>query len=306
MNQNRQPACRSLIGPLSPDDRLFYGVIRALMLIVLIIVLYPLVFVVSASFSSPNAVASGKVFLWPVDLSLRGYKAIFAYRQVWIGYRNTIFYTVAGTAVNLFMTMICAFSLSRKTLPGLRLITKIFAFTMIFSGGLIPYYLLIDRLGLINKPLVMIVPGALSIYNMIIARTFIQNTIPFDIYEAAQIDGCSDFRYFTVVVLPLSKAVIAVLGLFYAVGHWNAYFNALIFLSRKNLFPLQLFLREILVMNQIDPNALLDEEQRVAIMGMQDLLKYSLIVVATVPILCVYPFVQRYFIKGVMIGSLKG
>jgi putative aldouronate transport system permease protein len=290
----------------SRDDRVFYLVNNTLMFLVVAIVLYPLIFILSASFSSPAAVSAGKVVFLPVEFSLRGYKAVFEYKEVWIGYRNTTFYTLAGTALNVGMTMICAFGLSGRSLPGARIFTKIFAFTMIFSGGLIPYYLLIDGLNLINKPLVMIIPGAISVYNMIIARTFIQNNIPADIYEAAQIDGCSDFRYFAVIVMPLSKALIAVLSLFYAVGHWNAYFNALIFLSKKNLFPLQLFLRDILVLNQVDVNALLDEEQRTALQGMQDLLKYSLIIVATVPIMCVYPFVQRYFIKGVMIGSLKG
>ncbi|HML47578.1 MAG TPA: carbohydrate ABC transporter permease [Clostridia bacterium] len=290
---------------LPASDRVYYAVTGVILTVLFLLVLYPLVYILSASFSSPAAVSTGKVVLWPVDVSLRGYRAVFEYKTVGIGYRNTAFYTVAGTFINVVMTMICAYPLARKTLPGRSWLMLLFSFTMIFSGGMIPTYILMQRLSLLNTVWVMILPGAISVTNMIIARTFIVG-IPSDLLEASQIDGCSDFMYFLKVVLPLSKAVLAVIALYYAVGHWNAYFNAFLYLTNQKLFPLQLFLREVLVMNQVDPQMLIDPEMQEAMQGMQDLLKYSLIVVATVPILCVYPFAQRYFVQGVMIGSLKG
>jgi multiple sugar transport system permease protein/putative aldouronate transport system permease protein len=286
-------------------DRIYYFIVHTVILILLIAVLYPLIYVLSASFSSPQAVTANKVILWPVDFSLRGFKAVFEYDSVWVGYRNTIFYTVAGSALNLFLTMSAAYALSCKKLPGVKLFSFLFTFILIFSGGLVPTYLLMKKLGFINTWVAMIFPSAINVTYLIIARTFL-NGIPTELYEAAQIDGCSYSRYFFKIVLPLSKAIVAVLVLYYAVGHWNSYFNALIYLSNKSLFPLQLFLREILVMNSVDASALLDPEAQEAMQGMQDLLKYSLIVVSTVPILCIYPFLQKYFAKGVMVGSLKG
>ena len=204
------------------------------------------------------------------------------------------------------MTMMAAFGLSKRNLPGRNLFTFLFTFTMMFGGGLVPFYLLLRDLKMLNTIWAMLIPGAVSVYNMIVARTFIQSNIPAELSEAASIDGCSDFRYFFEILLPLSKAILAVLALFYAVGHWNSYFNAMIYLRDPSLFPLQIVLREILILNQIDPSVMLDPSQQERLEGMADLLKYSLIVVATVPIMCVYPFVQKYFIKGVMIGSLKG
>lgn len=290
---------------LSRMDRIYYAVVNTILIVLFLVVLYPLIYILSASFSSPDAVVTGKVFLWPVDVSLRGYEAVFSYKQVFVGYRNTIFYTVAGTFLNVAMTMLAAYPLARKDLVGGRPIMFLFTFTMIFSGGMIPTYLLISELKLINTVWAMLIPGVISVYNMIITRTFIQG-IPTDMLEAAKIDGCSDIRYLASVVLPLSKAVIAVISLYYAVGHWNAYFNAFLYLSNQDLFPLQLFLRQILVLNSVDTELIMDPEMQEAIQGMRDLLKYSLIVVSTVPILCVYPFIQRYFVKGVMVGSIKG
>ncbi len=288
------------------SDKIFYGITYGLMLLILMLVLYPLVYIVSASFSSPSAVAAGKVWLFPVEPSLDGYRAVFKYKDVFTGYRNTIFYTVAGTAINVSMTLIAAYPLSRRTLPGRGFFTFLFTFTMLFSGGMIPTYLLMRDLHLLNTVWVMLIPGAINITNLIITRTYMQSSIPGELLEAAQIDGCSDFRYFFTILLPLSKANIAVITLYYAVGHWNAYFDAFLYLTNKKLFPLQVFLREILVLSRIDPNTVTDPQTQAAIQGLSDLLKYSLIMVATVPILCLYPFVQRYFEKGVMIGSLKG
>ena len=286
-------------------DRLFYTIVHIVMAFMLIITLYPIIYVISSSFSSPQAVSTGQVRLWPVNPSLRGYKEVFNYQVVWIGYGNTLLYTLAGTLINVVMTLFAAFALSKRTLPGRRFFTFLFTFTMLFSGGLIPTYLVMRTLGLINTRWIMILPGAISVYNMIVTRTFIAN-IPQELSEASQIDGCSDFRYFVSILLPLSKAVIAVIALYYAVGHWNAYFNALIYLNNRDLFPLQVFLRDILVLNAIDASSIMDPEEAQALEGMRDLLKYAMIVVSTVPIMCVYPFLQKFFAQGVMVGSVKG
>ena len=290
----------------SMDDRIFYAFSYGIVILLTLVVLYPLIYVVSASFSSANAVSTGKVVLWPVDFSLMGYQKVFENSRVWIGYRNTIFYTALGTFINVFITLLCAYPLARKKLPHKGFFTFLFTFTMLFSGGMIPSYLVMRSLKILNSVWVMVLPGALGISQMIVTRTFINNTIPDELLEAAQIDGCNDFRFFGMFVLPLSKAVIAVIAMQYAIGHWNAYFNAFIYLSDSDMYPLQIFLREILVMNNIDTSEIVDEETAIAMQGMADLLKYSLIIVSTAPILCIYPFAQKYFVKGVMMGSLKG
>lgn len=286
-------------------DRAFYFTINLIIAILCLLVLYPLVYIVSSSFSSSKAVLAGKVVLLPVDFSLEGYRAVFSNKNIGIGYRNTILYTVGGTMLNLVMTFVCAYPLAARDLPHKGKIMFLFTLTMFFSGGMIPNYILMRQLGLLDNPLAVVLPGAIGVSNMILARTFIQN-IPYDMYEAAEIDGCSDARYFVQMVLPLSKACIAVLALYYAVSHWNAYFNAFIYLNDRNMYPLSLFLREILISNQMTEAMDIDPELLEKKQGLSDVLKYSLIVVSTVPILCVYPFIQKYFIKGVMIGSLKG
>ncbi len=291
---------------LSKGDRTYYTIVNVIMLLLLGIVAYPLVYIISASFSSPSAVASGRVVLWPVDFGLEGYQAVFRNKDIVGGYLNTFFYTFAGTALNVIMTMIGAYPLSRKDLKGRDFFMLLFTFTMIFSGGMIPGYILMQQLHLINTPWVMIVPGAISVYNLIITRTFIQSTIPSDLLDASQIDGCSDTRYFFSIVLPLSKSILATITLFYAVGHWNAYFNAFLYLNDRKLFPLQIILREILIANTIDASQVVDPELEQAKQGMADLLKYSLIVVSSLPVMIMYPFVQKYFVKGVMIGAIKG
>ena len=291
---------------LSQGDRIFYIIVNVVVGLLGLIVLYPLIYILSSSFSSPASVAAGKVFLFPVDFSLRGYKAVFEYQAVYTGYRNTIFYTVVGTAINIALTMMAAYPLARKSLPGKGIFTFLFTFTMMFSGGMIPNYILMKELKIINTAWCMLLPGAVSAYNLIVTRTFIQNSIPEELLEAAQIDGCTDAQFFFRFVLPLSKAVMAVITLYYAVHHWNAYFNAFLYLNKRDLYPLQIFLREILIMNSVNTEMVVDTQMQEAMQGMADLLKYSLIVVSTAPILCIYPFLQRYFIKGVMIGSLKG
>lgn len=290
----------------SRDDKLFYSISYAFVILLTLIVLYPLIFIVSASFSSANAVSSGRVVLFPVEPSIMGYQRVFENERVWTGYANTILYTGLGTLINVFMTLICAYPLARKKLPRKGFFTFLFTFTMLFSGGMIPSYLVMRDLKILNTVWVMVLPGAIDISQMIVTRTFLRSTIPDELLEATQIDGCNDFRFFTMFVLPLSKAVIAVIAMQYAIGHWNSYFNAMIYLSDSSKYPLQIFLREILIMNDIDTSDIVDEELAIAMQGMADLLKYALIVVATAPILCIYPFVQKYFVKGVMMGSLKG
>lgn len=288
------------------DDKLYYVLVYLTVGILTLTVLYPIVFILSASFSEPSAVSAGQVTLLPVGFSVEGYKRVLGYDRVWIGFRNTILYTGFGTLLNVFMTLICAYPMARKGLPLKQPIMFLFSFTMLFSGGMIPSYLLMRDLHLLNTPYVMIIPGAMAVYQMVITRTYIQSSIPYDIMESAMLDGCNDFRYFAQFVLPLSVPVIAVIAMQYAVGHWNAYFNAFIYLTNKELFPLQVFLREVLVMSQIDPEDFIDDETAAVIQGLSDLLKYALIVVSTAPILVVYPLIQRHFVKGLMVGSLKG
>lgn len=290
----------------SRTDVWFYAVVTMLITLLLITVLYPVIFVISASFSSGEAVSTGKVYLFPVDFSLEGYEAVFKNKNIGIGYINTIRYTVAGTFINVVMTMLCAYPMSRPDMPLKKTLMFIFCFTMYFGGGLVPSYILNRDLGLIDTFWVMVIPGAMSVYNMILTRTSIQSNIPKELLEAATLDGCSDFQYFISIVLPLSKAILAVITLYYAVGHWNNYFSAMIYLNDKAKMPLQIFLREILIAGQVEAEMMMDADSYEAYAQLADLLKYSLIMVSTVPIMCVYPFVQKYFVKGVMIGSLKG
>lgn len=291
---------------LSRQDKTYYSVVYTLVTLLTLIVLLPLINVLACSFSAPEAVASGKVLLWPVSFSVSGYERVFNTDEIWIGYANTLYYTIVGTFVNVFVTMICAYPLARRGLPYKSFFSFLFAFTMLFSGGLVPTYLLARSLHLLNTRLALIIPGAMGVYQMIVTRTFLVANIPQELLEMSQIDGCNDFRFFWSFVLPLSKAVIAVTAMQYAVGHWNSWFSAFLYLSDDKKYPLQMMLRRILVMNQIKASDYVDEETLVAMEGMADLLKYSLIVVATVPILCAYPFIQKYFVKGIMIGSLKG
>jgi len=291
---------------ISWEDKIFYFFIGTVLTIFFILVLYPCIFVIAASFSSGTAVEAGKVYLWPVDFSLEGYKTVFKTKEVYLGFRNSVFYTVVGTTINIVVTMIGAYVMSRHDMPGRNGFMMFFAFTMFFSGGLIPTYMLIQRLNMLNTVWALLLPGALGVYNMIIARTFIQSNIPLELLEASQIDGCSDFKYFISVVIPLSKTVIAVLVLFYAVGHWNSYFSAMIYLNSEKLYPLTIFLREILLASRIDPSTVEDPELQALIAKAAAVIKYALIVVSMIPILIVYPFIQKYFVKGVMIGSIKG
>lgn len=290
----------------SVSDKRFEVILIVIMCMLGVIVAYPLIYVLSSSFSSPSAVMSGKVWLFPADFSLEGYEAIFKNKQVLIGYRNSLFYMLVGTAINVAMTMLAAYPLSRSDMPGQGPIMLLFTFTMIFSGGMIPNYLIIKNLHMLNSVWSMLIPGAISVHNMIITRTFIRSSIPHEMLEAAQIDGCSDVQYFLRMVLPLSGSVMAVITLYYAIAHWNAYFNAFMYLSDQNLYPLQIFLRDILISNKVDASMVIIDDGAVTKEGLAELLKYSLIVVAMLPVMVIYPFVQKHFVKGVMIGAVKG
>lgn len=276
-------------------------VFAVLMLIVLI---YPLYFIIIASFSEPAAVANGQVWLFPKHFTLAGYQELLKHSNIWVGYRNTIVYTVVGTAISLVVNISAAYALSRKDLVGGKYISLLFIFTMFFNGGLIPTFMTIRDFHLYDTFLVMVLPFSVAVFNIIVARTFFQNSIPEDLWEAAQLDGCGNLRYFVQIVIPLSKAVISVVALWTAVGHWNSYFNALIYLKDSSLYPLQLILRNILVTNQMQ-SALGTGEAAAIALRLANIMRYAVIIVATVPIMCVYPFVQKYFNQGVMIGAVK-
>jgi len=296
----------------SLPDKVFQITVSVILGVIVLAMLYPLYFTVIASFSNPHQVARGNVIFLPKDFSLDAYKNIFINAHILIGYRNTIFYTFFGTIWNLLLLIPCGYAMTKQGLKGRGIIMGIFIFTMYFGGGMVPYYFLIKNLGLINNPLVMIIPSGVSVYNIIIVRTAIMGSISSELIDSAKIDGAGEFRIFLQIVLPLSKAIIAVMALFHGVGHWNSFFNALMFISNPNLYPLQLVLRQILILNQslvINYEALTDVEALEAAIRRQNMaeaMKYSLIFVASVPVLAAYPFVQKFFVKGVMIGSLKG
>ncbi|KOY14963.1 sugar ABC transporter permease [Paenibacillus xylanivorans] len=279
-------------------------VLYAFAVLFLIAIIYPIYFIVIASFSDPSSVANGQVWLFPKGFTLEGYKELLRHENIWIGYRNTILYTVVGTLFGLVVNISAAYALSRKDLVGRKFFSLFFIFTMFFSGGLIPTFLTIRDFHLYNTFLVMVLPFSVVVFDMIVARTFFQTSIPGDLWEAAQIDGCGNLRYFVLIVLPLSKAIIAVLGLWIAVGYWNSYFNALIYLKDPNLYPLQLILRNILITNQMQSGMGTGEAAQVAL-RLANLMRYSVIIIATIPIMCVYPFIQKYFNQGVMIGAVK-
>lgn len=287
------------------QDKVFNVVNYVVLSLFTIAVLYPLIYIISASFSDPLAVSSGRVWLWPVDINLDGYRAIIEYHSIVRGFFNSVWYAVVGSLIALALTLLAAYPLSRRDLFGRNWLMFFFTFTMLFSGGLIPTYLVVHDLGLLNTRWAIVLPGAMGVWNMIITRTYYQVTIPHELLEASRIDGCSDWQFFWRIVLPLSKPIIAVNLLFVAVGQWNQFFNALIYLTDESLFPLQLVLREILIQNTIDPTQM-DAAEMLRRQELRDLLKYCLIVVAMVPPLLAYPFVQKHFVKGIMIGSLKG
>ena len=290
---------------LSRGDKVYYVIAYFAAVLVALVTLYPLYFVLIASISDPNAVAAGEVYLLPRNFMTSAYERIFQYKLVWTSYLNSIYYTVFGTAINVTMTMIAAFVMSRRRLVGGKLITWMMLFTMYFGGGIIPTYLNIRSLKMLNTVWAMVLPGAISTYNLIVAKSFFEQSIPQELYESARLDGCGSLRTLISIVLPLSKAILAVLVLYYGVAHWNAYFNSLIYLRDSSKHPLQVVLRNILLLGQTEQMGSNDVGMGEKI-KMVEAIKYSVIVVSSVPILLLYPLAQRYFVSGVMIGAVKG
>ncbi|WP_433707150.1 carbohydrate ABC transporter permease [Paenibacillus illinoisensis] len=293
------------------QDKIFLTLNYFYVTIAFLLVAYPLVYMISASISNPKEVASGAMWLFPKDITFEGYERVLQDQRIWSGYANTILYTVVGTAVNLAFTIPAAYALSRKDLVGRGFFMGVFMFTMFFGGGLVPSYLLIKELGMINSMWALILPSAASVWNIIVSRTFFQGTIPSELQEAAQIDGCSNFKLFFKIVLPLSMPIIAVMALFYGVGHWNSYFSAMIYLNDSAKYPLQLVLRQILVLQEMSAqgSGMMDGSSASALNNKAEvaaLVRYAVIIVSTLPVIIIYPFLQRYFVQGVMIGSVKG
>ena len=290
------------------QDVIFDVVVGVISFLFFIVAAYPLYLVIIASFSDPEAVSMGKVLLAPVGFSLRGYQYIFKNPDIWMGYANTILYTVVGTVAGTMITLLAAYALSRDDLPGRGIIIKLMLFTMFFNGGMIPTYLVMKTLHLTNTRFILVLMGMFVVYNMIIARTFFATNIPKELLEAAFIDGCGNTRFFFSIVMPLSKAIIAVIALYIGIMYWNSYFTALIYVTKRDYFPLQLILREILVLGQtlaqggdgVDIEAVLEMQK------ISETIKYGVIIVSMLPVMMIYPFIQKYFVQGVMIGSVKG
>ena len=289
---------------LCRQDRILNVFLYVFLAIFLILCAYPVYFVLIASFSNATVVNSGKLMLWPEGFHLLGYKFVFSDVRILIGYKNTLIYTVGGTVLGLFVSLLAGYSLSRSDLPGRKVLMALMVFTMYFGGGLIPTYITIKNMGLVDTRALMIILGSVSVYNIILIRTFFQSNLPTELQEAAFIDGCTNTRFFFQFALPLSSAIIAVIALYLAVGYWNSYFNALIYINSNAKKPLTLFIRELLLSQKT--NDVADGELASDFKRMAQVVKYAVIVVATAPIMCMYPFLQKYFVKGVMIGSIKG
>lgn len=288
----------------SKGDRALDIVSCVLLGLVVLICAYPVYFVIVASFSNPIYVNSGKLLLWPEGFTMAGYQYVLSENRIWIGYKNTLIYMVCGTALGLFTCLTGGYALSRRDLPGRKLIMALYVFTMYFSGGLIPTYIVVSSLNLVNTRLAIIILGSVSVYNIILIRTFFEANLPEELREAAFVDGCQNIRFFVQFALPLSKAIIAVISLYLAVGYWNTYFNALIYIRDQQKHPLQLFLRLILLTETNAESG--NPETASELARALQIIKYAIIVVSTLPIMCIYPFLQKYFVQGVMIGSLKG
>ena len=291
---------------MSKSDIVFLFIVYATVILISVVILYPLWFVIIASISDPNLVATGEVLLLPKGVTFEGFKYIFRDPRIWSGYYNTIRYTVVGTILALFITIPAGYALSRTDMMGRGIIMKLLIVTKYFSGGLIPTYLVVKGLGLVNTPYVLMILGSFSVFNLILCRTYFLNTMPIELQEAAEIDGCGIFQYFLKVVIPLSKSIIAIMVLYYAVGHWNSFFNGLIYVTDIDLYPLQLILRDILITGQsVDPSTV-DPDSLELMKQIARTIQYGVIIVSSLPVLVLYPFVQKHFVKGVMIGSVKG
>lgn len=290
------------------DDRIFRIIINVILILLVILVLYPIYFILVASVSDPTYVNSGALLLYPKGFTMLGYTRVFRDMEIWIGYGNTLIYTIGGTALGTMAIVMAGYALAQKDLPFRGTLMKLAVFTMYFGGGMIPFYLVVKNMGLVNTRAAMIILGSVSAYNLIVTRSFMASNIPEELKDAATIDGCGNGTFFFKIVLPLSKAIIAVMVLYIAVAHWNEYFNAMILLTDKNKNPLQLYLREILLIMSSSGNDVVvsDQEAMIQMQIMSQVIRYCVIVVSTLPIVCVYPFIQKYFVQGVMIGSVKG
>lgn len=290
-------------------DRHFDKINTVLIVLITIVIIYPLVFVASASISDPIAVNTGKVWLWPVNITFEGFRRVFQNSDIWRGYLNTIFYTISGTVLSLIVLIPAAYALSRPEVMGKKYLMWFMLFTMLFNGGMIPNYLLIDSLGMVNTVWAVIIPGLIGTWNILVTKSFFEASIPLQLIESATIDGATEWTVFTKIVLPLSMPIIAVMALFKGVGMWNEYFRALIYLRNEELFPLQLILREILVLNQVTSQTMQstagEAQSIVDMVNNASLIRYAVMIVSAVPLLVAYPFVQKYFVKGVLIGSVK-
>jgi ABC-type glycerol-3-phosphate transport system permease component len=287
------------------SDRIFLIVVRIMLFVGLVLVLLPLVYIVASSFSSPEAVNSGQVSFWPVEFSTEAYRSVLSNAEVLRGYYNSLIYAVLGTSISVTLTVAIAYPLSRKTFYGRNVLMTLLIFTMLFSGGLIPTYMVVHDLGMLDTRWALLIPNAIGVWQVIIARTFFANSIPDELYEAAMLDGASELRVLRSVVLPLSKPLLAVLALMYTIYQWNTYFDALVYLKDPDLYPLQIVLRNILILNTSRTGAV-DLAQQMHQMQLANVLKYALIVVSSLPVLIIYPFVARHFTKGVMVGAVKG
>lgn len=293
------------------DDRMFDIICNVFLVLFVIVVFYPLYYIVIASFSDPTYATTGTPLLYPKGITFEGYKMVLEEKRIWSGYANTIFYTLCGTLLGVSMTVMAGYALSRKDLPGRGILMKIYIFTMYFGGGMIPTFMVVKKLGLLNTRALMIIMGCVSVYNIIVVRSFMQGNIPDELLDAAKIDGCGNGRFFLQIVVPLSKAIIAVMVLYIAVSYWNSYMNAVIYITDEKMYPLQLQLKKILYAVQsaisgVDQNSTEGMEFLRDSVKKTQLIKYGAIVVSTVPVLCIYPFIQKYFVKGVMVGSVKG
>lgn len=289
------------------QDKVVYFINYVFLTLLLIVVLYPIIYIISASFSSGSALMTGKVKLLPVELTLDSYKAVFKYPAIWTGYKNSIMYAVVGTTISIALTLLAAYPLSRDDFQGRGVFNTIFLFTMIFSGGLIPSYLLISNLGLKDTLWAVVLPGAVNAYNVIVARTFFKQTLSRELLEASQVDGCTDFKFFSKIAIPLSKPIIAVLSLWIIVGLWNGYFNPMLYINSADKYPLQLVLRRILLLSDIDlTSSNIDPIQIAKNRYLSEMLKYATIIISSLPLMLIYPLIQKNFVKGVMIGSIKG
>ena len=302
-----QPASRKNRVQESRGDRVFNGITLLILLLVNLIIAYPLIYIISASFSSADAVMAGRVWLLPVDFSLKAYETTFKYESIMTGYRNSLIYTVSGTAVCMVVTTLCAYCLSRKDFYGRKTVGFLVLFTMLFNAGLVPNFLLVNNtLKWSNTIWALIIPNAMSAWYVILMRSYFENSIPAELFEASEIDGCSIYRQLWSIAIPLSGPIFAVIALYTAVGIWNSYFDALIYINDKSMYPLQLVLRNILILNSMDMTTVADLRDMASRQGMYNLLKYAVIVVSSLPLLIFYPFVQKYFVKGIMVGSVKG